>query len=129
MVGELDPIWIAWPYARVRREIRTEAGDVSRFVVQLEYDVNATLDGRGDPDWRVVARFDHDPDEGRGHDVTEEGLHIDVYRNGGKYRQVWDFPEVELNDAPRYWREYLRTHGDWLLDRFEKWHGIARATR
>jgi hypothetical protein len=119
---------VSWPNARIRREVRTERGDVTRFVMQLEYDVNATLDRRRDSDWRVVARFDHDSDEGQGHDVTEEGLHMDVYRNGEKYRRAWDFPEIDLNDAPGYCREYLCRHSDWLLSRFEKWHGLRRTT-
>ena len=126
MVDDLEPVWVAWPHAKIRREIRTESGEVTRFVMQLEYDVNATPDGRGESDWRVVARFDHDPEEGQGHDVTEEGLHMDLYRNEEKYRRTWDFPAVELNDAPGYCQEYLRRHSDWLLSRFEEWHEISR---
>jgi len=53
---------------------------VTRFTVQLEY--------RHDDEWREVVRYDHDgTDIGGGHDVTEEGLHIDIYRDGEQYRR------------------------------------------
>ena len=29
-----------------------------------------------------MVRYDHDPASEFGHDATEEGLHIDVYRDG-----------------------------------------------
>jgi len=65
---------------RVRRRIgyRHDRGEITRFVVQLEY----RLDG----DWAEVVRFDHDPEGTYGHDVTAEGVHIDVYRDGEKLR-------------------------------------------
>jgi hypothetical protein len=40
-----------------------ERGDVTRFVVQVEY----RLDG----DWHEVVRYDHGPASERGHDVTD----------------------------------------------------------
>jgi hypothetical protein len=61
--------WVEYPYARIRKAVETEQGDVTRFVVQLECNVNP---GPLEPnDWRQVARFDHEPDLGMGHDVTE----------------------------------------------------------
>jgi len=61
---------------RVRRrtEYSHDHGRVTRFVVQLEYQ----LDG----DWIEVVCSDHDPEREQGHDVTIESVHIDAYRDG-----------------------------------------------
>ncbi|MDL0124189.1 MULTISPECIES: hypothetical protein [Halobacterium] len=52
-------------------EYSHDRGDVTRFLVQLEY--------RLDDTWTEVVRYDHDPKSEFGHNVTEEGLHIDIY--------------------------------------------------
>lgn len=63
---------------QLRLGFSTEQGTVAKFVAQLEY----WLDG----DWRTVLRYDHDRDAPGGHDVTEEGLHRDVYRRGRRWK-------------------------------------------
>ena len=50
-------------------------------MVQLEY----WTDGA----WQEVVRYDRDPESEMGHDVTEEGLHMDVYRDGEKVNTVY----------------------------------------
>lgn len=55
-----------------------------------------------------------------GHDITEEGLHMDVYRDGEKTRVKDEVPPVELTYAPRYRIAYIGRHADTLLRRFEK---------
>jgi hypothetical protein len=77
---EYDKEFTADVDRRVRRRlgIDVERGEVRRFVVQLEYCMNPLND-----EWATVVRYDHDS-EGSAeatHDVTEEGLHIDVYRD------------------------------------------------
>jgi hypothetical protein len=52
---------------QLRTAFSTERGEVTRFMIQLEY----WLEG----DWREVVRYDHDRDTAGGHDITEEGLH------------------------------------------------------
>lgn len=119
--------WVEWPRVRIRSEIYTDpAGDVSAFVVQLEYDVNARYDGRGDDDWRQVARFDHQPDHDRGHDVREERLHMDIYRDGEKEAIKRGFPPVDVNEAPALCEQTLQQNADELVKQFERWHGIRR---
>jgi hypothetical protein len=59
---------------QLRTAFTVDRGDVVQFVTQLEYWHNG--------DWRAVVRYDHDADAEGGHDVTEEGLHRDVYRDG-----------------------------------------------
>lgn len=120
---DLGYFWVEWPYARIRRELDVSEGVVMRFVYQLEYDVEATEDGLPPHDWRPVARFDHDV-EGP-HNVAEEGLHIDVYRDGDVYMKSYDFPIIRLKEAPRFCERYLRENADFLIDRFERWHNIG----
>lgn len=120
---DIGYIWAAWPYARIRRELAVENGLPVRFVYQLEYNTNASHDGLPPHDWRQVARFDHDIDGP--HNVAEEGLHIDLYRDGEKYAQLYDFPEVALTEAPGFCRAFLEQRADELIDQFEQWHDIG----
>jgi hypothetical protein len=114
--------WVEYLYARIRTDIGTEHGDVTRFVVQLEYNVEPNL--LEPNDWRQVARFDHEPDAEGGHDVTEEGLHMDVYRDEEKAEVRRDFPAVSLRGAPAFCKQTLSDRAPELLARFERWHGI-----
>jgi len=59
---------------------------VTWFVVQLEY----LYEGN----WTTVVRYDPDPASKQGHDVTDEGLHIDVYSEGEKYRTEYVAPPM-----------------------------------
>ncbi|MFB6353088.1 MAG: hypothetical protein ABEJ92_03290 [Halobacteriales archaeon] len=87
-------------------------------MVQLEY----RLEG----DWREVVRYDHDPEgpDEVAHDVTEEGLHVDIYRDGEKIeteRLTGPMPaDVAFNTA----EEHLTEHLERIVRRFERWHGI-----
>jgi len=118
------PKWVRWPYARIRRELVIEQGDIFRFTYQLEYDIQATPAGGNAPDWRPVARFDHNIDPKHGHDIRDEGLHLDIYRDGEKYRVFTKFPPVPLPRAPRYSEEFLEREADRLLEQFERWHDL-----
>ena len=86
-------------------------------------DVVTTCPGLPPHDWRAVARFDHDRDGP--HNVAEEGLHIDVYREGVKAMQSYDFPPVPLEKAPRFCHRYLVENADFIIDRFERWHNVG----
>jgi hypothetical protein len=89
---------------------------VTRFVVQLEYRFNG--------DWREIVRFDHDPESDRAHDVTREGVHMDVYRDGEKLRSEEVFPPMHASDALTFAEEHLNQHAERHIKRFEIWHGI-----
>lgn len=121
---DLPPKWVRWPYARIRREIDIEQGEVIRFAYQLEYDVQATPAGGNTPDWRPVARLDHNVDPEHGHDIRDEGLHADIYRNGEKHKVLTSFPPVALSEAPRFSEEFLTQNADRLLEQFERWHDL-----
>mgnify|MGYP000533687150 CR=1 FL=1 len=107
--------------ARRRLGIDIERGQVQRFVVQLEY--RLTPD---DDDWATVVRYDHDSkgsDEAT-HDVTEEGLHIDVYRDGEKVDSHELTPPIPANRALTAAEDHLKEHLNGYIRRFEQWHGI-----
>lgn len=112
--------------ARIRVEIGKTAGDVDWFVVQLEYNMVPTFTRIND--WRQVARFDHQPGHHRGHDIRVERLHMDVYRDESKEFVRRGFPPKPVNEAPAYCETYLRKHADFLIGRFERWHGVANPT-
>jgi hypothetical protein len=101
---------------QLRTAFSTEHGEVTRFVIQLEY----WLDG----DWREVVRYDHDRDAPGGHDVTDEGLHRDVYRDGKKYDTEGVSPPIPANKAFDHAEEDLREDVQLLIKRFERWHGV-----
>ncbi|WP_254840942.1 DUF7718 family protein [Natronomonas marina] len=101
---------------QLRTAFSTERGTVTKFLVQLEY----WLEG----DWREVVRYDHDRDAAGGHDITEEGLHRDTYRDGEKIRSEEVSPPIPGNDGFDAAEEDLRENVEGFIKRFEKWHGV-----
>lgn len=98
---------------RVYVSLRLHRGVPRAFVVQLELYVDGT--------WHEVVRFDHDMDASGGHDVREEGLHMDVYRDGEKIRVERDFPYVELTDAPAFCIDHVTTKHEEYVARYRRW--------
>jgi len=119
--------WVTYPYAQLRVELGVERGGVRWFVVQLEY--NRRHGPCRDDDWAQVARFDHHPEAGWGHDVVDEGLHLDLYRDGQKFDVERGFPPVPVNDAPAYCETFLYEHADHYLNQFERWHDLTGTER
>jgi len=101
---------------QLRTAFSTERGEVTRFMIQLEY----WLEG----DWREVVRYDHDRDAPGGHNITEEGLHRDVYRDGEKIRSEDVSPPIPANEGFDAAEEDLRENVEGVIKRFEKWHGV-----
>lgn len=110
--------WVTWdPKTRVCININTRQGDVSDFLVAYEYKLRGS--------WETVAQFDHDPASPYGHDIEREGLHMDLYKQGQKYRVVRSkFPYVPVDHAPRYCNEYVNRNHEALIQRFEQWHNV-----
>jgi hypothetical protein len=102
---------------QLRTAFSTDRGEVTRFVIQLEY----WLDG----EWREVVRYDHDRHAPGGHDVTDDGLHRDVYREGEKHRTEEVSPPIPANEAFDHAEEDLREHVQRFVERFERWHGVT----
>jgi len=101
---------------QLRTAFSTERGEVTRFMIQLEY----WLEG----DWREVVRYDHDRDAAGGHDITEDGLHRDVYRDGEKTRSEDVSSPIPANEGFDAAEEDLRENVEEFIKRFETWHGV-----
>ena len=103
---------------RVRRRIgyTHDHGTVTRFMAQLEFYNNG--------EWHTVVRFDHDPESEHGHDVSTDGVHMDIYRDGDKYRVEEIFPPMTAGDALTFAEGHLKQHAQRYIKRFEQWHEI-----
>lgn len=125
---EYDKEFTAHAAHRVRRRLGRdiERGEVRRFVVQLEYLVDPVTD-----EWATVVRYDHDAEgaDEASHDVTEDGIHVDVYRDGQKVDTEHLTGPLPANDALRTVEEHLDQHLKQYVRRFERWHGINRSDR
>ncbi|MFB6148518.1 MAG: hypothetical protein ABEJ48_02530 [Halobacteriales archaeon] len=89
-------------------------------MTQLEY----WLDG----DWRQVVRYDHDKKAPGGHDVTEEGLHLDIYREGEKVESKEVTGPIPANEAFEYAEDDLKKNYVDYLRRFEQWHDVKNSS-
>jgi len=118
---------IAPPYTRIRVAFGTIRGDVDWFVVNLEYNVseNTTLYD----EWKTVARFDHNPSAVNGHDIRDEGLHIDLCDPDGSVNKGYGFPPVSVNEAPAYCETYFKKHHLRITRRYAKLAGIENWNR
>jgi hypothetical protein len=101
---------------QLRRGIATRRGGVPRFFAQLEYRL-------GD-EWAEVVRFDHDEDAEGGHDVTEEGVHMDVYRDGEKVDTEYVAGPMPADEALDLAEDHLTEELERLIRRFEQWHNL-----
>lgn len=116
---EYDREWTVPIREHVRRRVgyTTDSGTVVRFLVQLEYELR--------PDeWHVIVRADHDArgSEEATHDVTEEGVHLDVYRDGEKVGTVRITGSLPAGTAFTAAEEHLTDHAEGYITRFEEWH-------
>lgn len=100
--------------ARQRLGYSHTRGEVTRFLVQLEY----WLEG----EWVPIVRYDHDIEGEMAHDVTEEGLHIDIYREGTKYATEYITGPIPAGVALDLAEDHLSQNAERFLRRFEAWH-------
>ncbi|MFB6228939.1 MAG: hypothetical protein ABEH88_10340 [Halobacteriales archaeon] len=89
-------------------------------MIQLEY----WLGG----EWTEIVRYDHDSISEGGHDVTEEGLHRDVYRGGAKLRSEQVSGPIPATDAFDHAEDDLRENAERFTKRFEQWRDIRDRT-
>lgn len=115
---EYDREFLVVVDARLRRRVGfdSERGEVTRFVVRLEY--------RHGEEWRPVVRYDHDGTDRSetGHDVTEDGLHIDVYRDGAKVATEFVAPPQPPGVALDFAEDHLSENMQRFVERYERWH-------
>lgn len=88
-------------------------------MVQLEHNPRPWADG----DWQPVARFDHQPHLLHGHDVYEEGLHMDLYDRDGSKRTVYpDYGPLPADTGRllEFCKQRLREGCDHLLRAYRR---------
>jgi hypothetical protein len=107
------------PVTRIRLGYSHDRGEITRFVVQLEYQLDVN-------DWHEVVRYDHDSEgsDEATHDVEKEGLHIDIYRDGDQLRTEYVAPPMPAGVALDRAEDHLANNLEPFIQRFEEWHGI-----
>ena len=103
--------------ARRRLGIDVDRGQVKRFVVQLK----SLVDPHPEV-WEAVVRYDHDAGGSAEatHDVTQDGLHVDIYRDGEKIDSHELTPPLSANDALNAAEEHSTEHPQGYIRRFEE---------
>jgi len=94
-----------------------EGTRIPRFLIQLHYQIG------GDPvQWTAIARMDHNDTTSDGHDVYQEGLHVDIHRREGKTAHLQlRHPPLAPNRGSviRRSAEYLIREGSYFVDVYE----------
>lgn len=103
---------------RIRVGFDREKDRITRFVVQLEY--------HHDGAWHSVVRYDHDGtgESEHAHDVVEEGLHIDIYRDDEKHVTEYIGPARTGAEGLNRVEDHLSENLQRFTERYERWHGI-----
>ena len=103
---------------QVRIGFDRDRDTITRFVVQLEYHHAG--------EWHPVVRYDHDGtgESEHAHDVTEEGLHIDIYRDGEKHATEYIAPAHSGAKALNRVEDHLAENLQRFTNRYEQWHEI-----
>lgn len=124
--GDLRIVWepwpdgdAIWPEKRIQKRVNAYKGDVVEFCVQLEYGEITRLEGPTDADYETVARFDHNEIDDYGHNMREEGLHMDFYRPSRKAKVLTSFPDVSVNEAPRWCQRFLEERASELIEQYK----------
>jgi len=56
--------------------------------------------------------------------VSEDGLHIDIYRDGDNYRTEYAAPAFSDAIALDRAEDHLQNNLEGFTNRYEQWHGI-----
>jgi hypothetical protein len=87
---------------------------IPRFLVQLHYRHSS-----GGSHWTVVARMDHNETSATGHDIYQEGPHVDVAHPDGTVDHL-SIRHTSLSpargDVIRQCAGYLDAHADYFID-------------
>ena len=116
-------VGVDWSCLQLHIYIDTVRGEVEEFFVSLEYNLQYAV--MQPDDWCEIARFDHNPSSPAGHDITQEGLHLDLLNmDGSKHRVKTAFPAMPANHAPKYCREFFERRGEAIAEHFERRENI-----
>jgi hypothetical protein len=110
------------PGAQVRIGYSRDGGEVTAFVVQLEahLDVDGAAGDAGE--WVEVVRSDHHSTAAGGHDVTREGIHLDVYRGGEKDHSEHLTGPLPADIGFTEAEERITDHAERYVERYREWH-------
>ena len=118
---DLYPRSVSDPYGEIQYGVKTEGGAVTAFVVQLRCWISTGTE--------LVVQFDHTPEEGSGHDVEREGIHMDVFRDGEKV-DTSTVADAGFDSHPgplpaaaalNYALRYIETENERLIERYLTW--------
>lgn len=101
---------------QIRTAFTTRRGQVTKFLVQLEFWMNG--------EWWEVVRYDHDSESPGGHDVEAEGIHRDVFKPGEKHHTVEFHSGMSSNEAFQFAEDDLRENAEDYIKRFQQWHEV-----
>lgn len=97
---------------------KDESNDIIRFMVELRY-----LESLRPIICKFIARFDHNSVDDTGHDIYEEGLHIDVKIENGpelKFYPSYNTIPSELGAFVRTCINYFRGNVDYFYKVFKR---------
>lgn len=100
---------------------------IPRFIIQLHYQT-----ATHPTEWTEIARMDHNEISSQGHDVYQEGLHVDMHRrsSGTVHVQVSHSPLSQSRGAViRRCDRYLRREADYFISVYEEQQPPARPPR
>lgn len=90
---------------------------IPRFLVQLQYQLADDTS-----QWQEIARIDHNETSVQGHDVYDQGLHVDVSRKDAAGVHL-SLEHGSLDDhrgaVIRQAQKYLKKHASYFIDVFE----------
>jgi len=95
-----------------------QQGHVPRFLVTLHYQASTAP-----VVWGAIARMDHNETSTQGHDVYQDGLHVDVARHASRpvHLQVRHAALPSSRGVViQSCKEYLRTYADYFIDVYEE---------
>ena len=95
-----------------------QQGHVPRFLVTLHYQASTAP-----VVWGAIARMDHNETSTQGHDVYQDGLHVDVARHASRpvHLQVQHPPLPSSRGVViQSCKEYLKTHAGYFIDVYEE---------
>ena len=104
-----------------------QQGHIPRFLVFLHYQTSTVP-----VNWTEIARMDHNETSTQGHDVYQEGLHVDIARRSKRTVHL-KIRHAPLPSNPgtvvRVCSQYLRDEADYFIDVYKERHSPGNPPR
>lgn len=105
------------PGVQIMERFDKSGGSISRFVVQLQQLADTS---RGI--WKTFAQIDHDPRSPGGHNLYNEGIHVDIYHHDGTVSTI---NPPQLSRLPHPPGRLLRGSRRYLIDNVDYFEQAA----